>query len=140
MISFFKKKLFEQISQSLKILVLYCFKVCRCMNKTHLKTHEKRQGRENKILKNFAKSSNNQRMPHRTSSTRNDHEGKINYDQPKNCMVEYFPNKSCRCIIFNAWIFLVSAVGLKVKKKCYFGGKSYVHTKWMIHLDNEGKL
>ena len=25
------------------------------MNKTHAKTHEKRQGRENKIFKNFAK-------------------------------------------------------------------------------------
>ena len=26
------------------------------MNKTHVKAHEKRQGRENKISKNFAKS------------------------------------------------------------------------------------
>ena len=61
MISFFlkkRKKLFEQISQSLKILVLYCFKVCRCMNKTHVKTHEKRRGRD-------------------------DYERKINYDWPK---------------------------------------------------------
>ena len=29
------------------MLVLYCFKVYRCMNKTH----EKRQGRENKFSK-----------------------------------------------------------------------------------------
>ena len=35
MVSFFKKILL------VKILVLYCFKVYRCMNKTH----EKRQGR-----------------------------------------------------------------------------------------------
>ena len=53
------------------------------MNKTHVETHKKRQGRENKILKNFAKLSNNHCMPHQTSSTRNDHERKINYDWPK---------------------------------------------------------
>ena len=46
------------------------------------KTHEKRQGRENKIFKNFAKYSNNHRMPHRTLSTTNDYERKINYDWP----------------------------------------------------------
>ena len=53
------------------------------MNKTHVETHKKRQGRENKILKNFAKLSNNHCMPHQTSSTRNDYERKINYDWPK---------------------------------------------------------
>ena len=51
------------------------------MNKTHVKAHGKRQGRENKISKYFAKS-NNHPMSHRTSSTRNDYEGKINYDWP----------------------------------------------------------
>ena len=80
MISFFKKNIW-MISQSLKILILYCFKVYRCMNKTHVKAHEKRQGRENKISKNFAKS-NNHHMPHQTSSTRNGYKWKINYDWP----------------------------------------------------------
>ena len=56
-------------------MVLYCFKVDRCMNKTG-------KGKENKIFKSFAKS-NNHCMPHRTSSTRNDYERKINYDWPK---------------------------------------------------------
>ena len=42
-----------QTKWSLKILLLYCFKVYLCMNKTHVKTHEKRQGRENKIFKKF---------------------------------------------------------------------------------------
>ena len=50
------------------------------MNKTHVKTNEKRQRRENKISKILP---NNHRMPHRTSSTRNDNEQKINYDWPK---------------------------------------------------------
>ena len=45
------------------------------MYKTHVKTHEKRQGRENK--------SNNHHLSHGTSSTRNDYEWKINYDWPK---------------------------------------------------------
>ena len=49
------------------------------MNKTQAKTHEKRQERENKIFKNFAKS-NNHCMPEWTSSTRNDYERKISYD------------------------------------------------------------
>ena len=40
------------------------------------------QGRENKIFKNFAKKSNNHHMLHRTLSTRNDYERKINYDWP----------------------------------------------------------
>ena len=57
------------------MLVLYCFKVYRCMHKTH----EKRQGKEKKIFKNFAKQSNNHCMPHRTSSTRNDYDRKVNY-------------------------------------------------------------
>ena len=52
------------------------------MNKTHVKTHEKRQGRENKIFKDFAKQSNNHCMLHRTSSTSNGYEWKINYDWP----------------------------------------------------------
>ena len=39
---------------SLKVLVLCCFKVYLCMNKTHVKTHEKQQGKEN-FFKNFAK-------------------------------------------------------------------------------------
>ena len=51
------------------------------MNKTHVKTHGKRQGRENKIFKNFAKS-NNHCMQHRALNTRNDYERKINYDWP----------------------------------------------------------
>ena len=55
MISFFKKGLFEQISQNLEILLLYCFKVYRCIKKTHVKTYEKRQERENKIFKHFVK-------------------------------------------------------------------------------------
>ena len=76
------------------MLVLYCFKVYRCMKKTHVKTQEKWQGRENKIYKNFAIYSNNHRTRHltsstrnrtssarnRTSSTRNGYERKINYD------------------------------------------------------------
>ena len=57
--------------------MLYCFKVYRSINKTHVKTHEKGQGRENKIFKNFAKKLNNHRMPHRNSSTRNDYERKL---------------------------------------------------------------
>ena len=40
------------------------------------------QGRENKIFKNFTKKSSNHHMPHRTLSTRNDYERKINYDWP----------------------------------------------------------
>ena len=52
------------------------------MNKTHVKTHGKRHGRENRILKIFAKESNNHSMPHRNLSTRNDYEQKINYDWP----------------------------------------------------------
>ena len=43
------------------------------------KTHEKRQGKEKKIFKNFAKQSTNHCMPHRTSSTRNDYDRKVNY-------------------------------------------------------------
>ena len=50
------------------------------MNKTHIKTHENRERRENKIFKNFAKQSNNHCMLHQTSSTGNDYERKINCD------------------------------------------------------------
>ena len=52
---FFQKKIICIDKLSLKISVLHCFKVYLCMIKTRVKTHKKRQGRENKILKNFAK-------------------------------------------------------------------------------------
>ena len=48
------------------------------MNKTHLKSHEKKPGR----VKNLAKKSNNHRILRRTSSIRNDYERKNNYDWP----------------------------------------------------------
>ena len=47
---FLKKKVIWIDMLSLKVLVLYCFKIYLCMNKTH----EKQQGKEN-FFKNFAK-------------------------------------------------------------------------------------
>ena len=53
MISFFKKGLFEQISQNLEILLLYCFKVYRCIKKTHVKTYEKKAGKRKQNFQKF---------------------------------------------------------------------------------------
>ena len=60
------------------------------------------QGKENKIFKNFAKKSNNHRMPHRILSTRNDYEQKINYDWPNpDEVIWILSNQECK----NYWRF-----------------------------------
>ena len=50
------------------------------MNKTHVNPHEKDREEKTKFSEILP---NNHRMPHRTSSTRNDYERKINYDSPQ---------------------------------------------------------
>ena len=42
----------------------------------------KKAGKSKKFIKNLAKKSNNHRILHRTSSTRNNYERKNNYDWP----------------------------------------------------------
>ena len=54
----------------------------------------KKAGKRKQSFQKFCQISNNHRMPHGTSSRRNDYERKINYDWPYNTLASVYNNNS----------------------------------------------